>query len=322
MFVIIIKLLLLFFFRSTPFMYINEESSLIEGTERKISPDYCVKSKMIGYGLCTSLRVPFAYREYEAPYFPLSGPAHFGVNLIRGDEKLTTYQFKIEMKTESKETIGNIEFSTPGAYYDRTVGGTLRYSDVWNVKTLTLSTEKNGKSGQLQASYNPNQKRYFVEGRTNLFTSEEIISKLELFQTGNMVSKQHGLAYTLNYGTYKFEHVTKYVIKESGYMLHSSTNYLPKKSVVGVLEYMKNEHKLVARFDANQLKQAFEFSGQWKKAASGNGIVLTGTHLTSQKSATMYMGYVNEENKKNSLQKLKLLDRKPQVWWDITTKIV
>lgn len=299
-----------FIFRSTPFMYMNEESTLIEGTERKINPDYCVKSKMIGYGLCTSLRLPFAYREYEAPYFPLSGPAHFGVNLIRGDEKLTTYQFKVEMKEEDKVTVGKIEFSTPGAYYDRTVGGTMRYSDVWNVKTLTFSTEKNGKSAQLQMSYNPNQKRHFIEGRTNLFTPQEVVSKLEVFQTGNMVSKQHGVSYTLNYGTYKFEHVTKYVVKESGYMLHSTTNYLPKKSVVGVLEYMKKEHKIVARFDANQLKQAFEFSGQWKKAASGNGIVLTGTHLTSQKTATLYMGYVNEENKKEFITSVDVLGKK------------
>ena len=71
---------------------------MIQGTERKISPDYCLKSKMIGYGICTSVRIPFAFREYEAPYFPLSGPAHYGVKLVRGDEKLTTYQFLVKME--------------------------------------------------------------------------------------------------------------------------------------------------------------------------------------------------------------------------------
>ena len=114
--------------RSTPFMYLNEESNLIEGTSRNVNTDNCLKSKMIGYGLCTSVRVPFAFREYESPYFPLSGPAHFGVKLVRGDEKLTTYQFLVQMEKKGKETVGEIEFSTPGAYYDRKVGGVMKLS--------------------------------------------------------------------------------------------------------------------------------------------------------------------------------------------------
>lgn len=288
----------LFDVASTPFMYLNEKNDVIEGTERRINPDYCVKSKLIGYGLCTSLRVPFAFREYEAPYFPLSGPAHFGVRLIRGDEKLTTYQFLMKMEKKGKELTGNMEFSTPGAYYDRTIGGTVKFNEALGQKTLTLSTEKNGKMGQIQMSYNPNTKRHFIETKTNFFTQKEVVSKFEVFNTFNMVSKQYGLSYTLTYDWYKFEHVTKYVKKDSGYMLHSSTEYYPKKSVVGVLEYITKEKKLVARLNADQLKQAFEFSGQLKQVATGNGILLTGTDMTSKKSASLFMGYINEAYKK------------------------
>ena len=68
----------------------NEESQLIEGTEQRITPYYCYKSEIIGYGFCANMRLPFAYREYEAPYFPLSGQAYFGMKLIRGDDQLTT----------------------------------------------------------------------------------------------------------------------------------------------------------------------------------------------------------------------------------------
>jgi len=283
---------------STPYMYMNEKTDLIEGTERKINPDYCVKSKIIGYGLCTSLRVPLAFREYEAPYYPLSGPSHFGVKLVRGDEKLTTYQFLMKMEKKGKEVTGNIEFSTPGAYYDRTVGGKMTFLDTAEEKTLTLSTEKNGKMAQIQASYNPSTKRHFIESKTNFFTPKEVVSRMEVFNTANKVSEQYGMSYTLTYDWYKFEHVTKYVKKDSGYMLHSSTIYYPKKSVVGVLEYITKEKKLVARFDANQLKQAFEFSGQLQKTASGNGVLLTGTHLTSKKSASLFLGYTDEADKK------------------------
>lgn len=102
-------------------MYLNEESTLVEGTERNINTENCIKSKMIGYGLCTSVRVPLAFREYESPYFPLSGPANFGIKMVRGDEKLTTYQFLVSMEKKKQETVGKIEFSTPGAYYDRKV---------------------------------------------------------------------------------------------------------------------------------------------------------------------------------------------------------
>ena len=291
-------------------MYLNEESNLIEGTERNINTENCLKSKMVGYGLCTSVRVPFAFREYESPYFPLSGPAHFGVKLVRGDEKLTTYQFLVSMEKKGKETVGNIEFSTPGAYYDRKVGGVMRYSEVWGVKNLIFSTEKSGKTGSVQFNLNPNTKRAFVEARSDFFTPKEVVSRLEAYQTGNMVSKQYGVSYSFNYDWYTFQHVSKFVQKESGYMFQTTTTYYPKKSIVSVVEYMTKENKLVLRFDADQLKQAFEFSGQMKKSASGQGIVFTGTHLTSQQSASLYMGYVNEEKTKEFITEVEVLGKK------------
>ena len=291
-------------------MYLNEESNLIEGTSRNVNTDNCLKSKIIGYGLCTSVRVPFAFREYESPYFPLSGPAHFGVKLVRGDEKLTTYQFLVQMEKKGKETVGEIEFSTPGAYYDRKVGGVMKYSDIWGVQNLIFSTEKSGKTGSMQFNYNPNTKRAFMEARSDFFTPKEVVSRLEAYQTGNMVSQQYGLSYSFNYDWYTFQHVSKFMKKESGYMFQTTTTYYPKKSIVGVVEYMTKENKLVLRFDADQLKQAFEFSGQVKKSASGQGVIFTGTHLTTQQSASLYMGYVNEDNTKELITEIEVMGKK------------
>ena len=43
-----------------------------------------------------------------------------------------------------------IEFSTPGAVYERKLSARMSYTDINNQKSLTVSTEKLGKTGALK----------------------------------------------------------------------------------------------------------------------------------------------------------------------------
>ena len=47
---------------------------------------------------------------------------------------------------------GVIEFSTPGAVYERKLSGRMSYTDINNQKSLTISTEKFGKTGKTSKS--------------------------------------------------------------------------------------------------------------------------------------------------------------------------
>ena len=72
----------MFYFRSTPSIFMNNHVDMIQGVEEtKINHNFCMKSQILGYELCISLRRPDAFQDSHSPYFPLSGKAHFGMKL-------------------------------------------------------------------------------------------------------------------------------------------------------------------------------------------------------------------------------------------------
>ena len=284
--------------RSTPYLFMNEESQLIEGTERRITPDYCYKSEIIGYGFCANMRLPFAFREYEAPYFPLSGPAYFGMKLIRGDDQLTTWQFLVSLTKKQQVTTGMIEFSTPGAKYERKINGDILYSRIGNTKSLTLKTEKFNKKASIEFSYNTVTHRSAIITKINLFANKDLITKLVYFNQTTETTRQYGVLCSSEYDWYKFEHVTKFVRKPISYIFKTSTMYYPKKTVSGMVEFDTEERKLTATIDADQFNKAYEFTGKYSENGEEKGITLMATCLKSRKSMSVYGGYQNSEDRK------------------------
>ena len=276
----------------------NEESQLIEGTERRITPEYCYKSEIIGYGFCANMRLPFGFREYEAPYFPLSGPAYFGMKLIRGDDHLTTWQFLVSLTRKQQETTGMIEFSTPGAKYERKINGEMLYSRIGNTRSLTLKTEKFNKKASIEFSYNTVTHRSAIITKTNLFANKDLITKLIYFNQTTGTIRQYGLLCSSEYDWYKFEHVTKFVRKPTSYIFKTSTMYYPKKTVSGTVEFDTEERKLTATVDADQFNKAYEFTGKYSENGEEKGITLMATCLKSRKSMSVYGGYQNSEDTK------------------------
>ena len=285
-------------YRSTPYLFMNEESQLIEGTERRITPEYCYKSEIIGYGFCANMRLPFAFREYEAPYFPLSGPAYFGIKLIRGDDQLTTWQFLVSLTKKQQVTTGMIGFSTPGAKYERKINGEMLYSQIGNTKSLTFKTEKFNKKASIEFSYNTVTHRSAIITKNNLFANKDLITKLVYFNQTKGTIRQYGLLCSSEYDWYKFEHVTKFVRKPTSYIFKTSTMYYPKKTVSGTVEFDTEERKLTATVDADQFNKAYEFTGKYSENGEEKGITLMATCLKSRKSVSVYGGYQNSENTK------------------------
>nr|XP_012555900.2 uncharacterized protein LOC100199505 [Hydra vulgaris] len=289
----------LFKIGSTPFMYLNGKNEAVEGVERKINPEEtCFKSVMIGYGVCTSIRMPVSFREYEAPYFPLSGPAHFGVKLFRADEKLQTFQFLVSMTKKQPITSGVIEFSTPGALYERKLGGEFLFSDVDDIKTLTLSAKKSNKMASVEFSYNSVTHQTSVVGKNNFFTEKDIVTKFVFFNTSNTVNvNQIGLRFSTEYDWYKFESVTKLVKKETGFILTGSTLYYPTKSITGVLEYNSDEQKIITRVEVAD--KSFELTGNYQKKGNERGFTVVAS--SGNVMSTFYGGFLNEANKQEVL---------------------
>merc|ERR1711962_1079513 len=299
----------LFKMSSTPFLFMNENYAKVEGVPRMINKDACFKSQLIGYGLCTSVRVPLAFREYQAPYFPLTGPAHFGLSLVRGDNRLTTFQFLTTMTKQGNGLGGVIEFSTPGAVYERKLSAKMSYTDINNQKTLTVSTEKLGKTGAFKVSYNTVSRRTAVEVKHNFLTTKDITTRVLFFNESSATGKQMGVQLTAEYDWYRYKHVTKFVTKGDKYLVETHTEYMPQKSVTAALEFNTAERQMRAIFDVNQVRQAIEIIGRLESSKNENGVTFTFVHVPTQKTATLYTGYKAADNKKEVMTSLKIMGK-------------
>jgi len=289
---------------STPFMFANEDLKLVTGTGRRITPDFCMNSKMIlGLGLCTRVSVPVAFRDYEAPYFPLSGPASFGLKLVKADPKLTTYQFLVSLTkrrlSSGSELIGTFEVGTPGATYSRGIAGSVKYKETTNDREITIGNE-NGNT-ELKVKYQNNTNRFEITFGTDAITPKPVSLKLLYFNDTSYLKKEFGILASASYDWYKFQHVTKFVRKLSprkSFLLHSRTSYWPGKYVTGEAEFTPEENKVSLRFDANQFNQRVQMDGKIISTETEKGIDFTTTHFTSSKRISIYTGYVNTANAK------------------------
>jgi len=288
----------LFNFSSTPFMFMNEDSQVIEGASRKINPDACMKSQIIGLGLCTSVRVPVAFREYEAPYFPLSGPAHFGAKLIRVDPKLTTYQFLASLSTKGPLTKGVLTFSTPGAEMDRKIGGDMEYTVTGNLHKVVLGTGALGKRSEMALSYHTVTNSMEAEVRSNLLTKSNIIARVALKNQTVSNGRVYSVEAAAEYDWYRFVHETKVMALKNGPTFATSTTYYPGQTAGFSVDYNKLTKKVTARVEVNQIKQAVEISGQYIAKGAEKGVQLVAAHLTSGKQVTVYTGFVNSKKEK------------------------
>ena len=276
-----------------------------------------MKSKMIlGLGLCTRVSVPVAFRDYDAPYYPLSGPASFGLKLVKADPKLTTYQFLVSLTkrqlSSGSELIGTFEVGTPGATYTRGIAGSIKYKETTNIREMTISTYKS--NTELKVTYQNNTNRFEVTFATDVITPKPVNVRFLYFNETSYLSKEIGILASASYDWYKFQHVTKFVRKLSprkSFLLHSRTSYWPGKYMTGEAEYTPEQSKVSLRFDANQFNQRVEMDGKIITTETEKGIDFTATHFSSNKRVSFYTGYSNTDSAKKIVFNVRTMSSKP-----------
>lgn len=300
-------------------MFLNEDITLIDGAPRRLSPDFCLNSKMaLGLGICTRISVPVAFRDYEAPYFPLSGPASFGLKLVKADPKLTTYQFLVSLRKKplspGKELIGMFEFGTPGATYSRGVSGIIKYKETLNVREFTIGTMESKSKTEMKISYHNTTNRFEVNFETDAITSKPISTKFLFFNESSYLSKDMGILVSVKYDWYKFQHLSKFARKLSptkSFLLHTRTAYWPRKYVIAEGEYIPDKSKVSFRFDANQFNQRVEMNGKIISTENEKGIDFTASHISSNKKVAFYCGIMDTENAKKVVFNMRTKEAEP-----------
>jgi hypothetical protein len=229
--------------------------------------------------------------------------------LLLGDDKLTTFQLMATMSRQGSGIGGVVEFSTPGAVYERKLSGRMLYTDINNQKALTLSTERFGKTGAVKVSYNTVSRRTSVEMKHNFLTTKDITTRILFFNDTSSTSSQMGIQVSGEYDWYKFKHVTKVVVKDEKYLVETHTQYMPKKSVTAALEFNTAEKQMRAIFDINQVRQAVEIIGRLESSKNERGVTFTFVHVPTQKTATLYTGYKVQDNKKEIMTTVNIMGK-------------
>ena len=261
--------------------------------------------------------MPVAFRDYEAPYYPLSGPASFGLKLVKADPKLTTYQFLVSLTkkqiTSGSELIGTFQVGTPGASYSRGMSGSIKYKETSNIRELTIGSTEAARNAQLKITYQNNTNRFEVNFDTNVFTPKPISARILYFNSSSYLAKEMGILMSASYDWYTLQHVTKFVRKQSptkSYLFHTRTTYWPKRHLTGEFEYSPVNGKISMRFDSNQFNQRAEFDGQYISTETEKGFDFALAY-NNVRRVSFYTGVVNTDAEKKLVFNVKTSSSKP-----------
>ncbi|OWF55153.1 Apolipophorin [Mizuhopecten yessoensis] len=111
----------------TAVFIIKNNSQREQITANKQSHRLCtgdIVGTCIGLQLCGEIEYPNASLQTEAPYFPLTGPMHMKVQLLKKDT-MSGYKFEAKFVKTNQAVTARIGVDTPGSVIDRRIGAEL-----------------------------------------------------------------------------------------------------------------------------------------------------------------------------------------------------
>ena len=111
----------------------------------------------LGVNLCGHVSLPMAYRDYDSPYFPLSGDSSFGMSFHTINPRLA--RFEVETRTLRSEDENRFDWifnvHVPGLTFGRKVVGNSTFQFLEDGKYLSVSWGiQDYKFGKFEAKYN------------------------------------------------------------------------------------------------------------------------------------------------------------------------
>lgn len=217
------------------------------------------------------MSLPIGFRDIQAPFFPLSGPASFSLSVIPTDPKLRVYQIIAQrLPSEDENNIDIIaRISTPNATWEREfeANASLWLKD--QKKSFSISTGALGyKFGNLSGSYHnyTNAINLTFETRDAIY-GNRIALNAQYFNKTNPNTKERriGTTWSAMYKNYTITQRTEIYNKSRTYGFVSNMTFWPGKYF-----YANGEVDIPAkslRFIGNHTctKTSVRFNGQLNK---------------------------------------------------------
>lgn len=127
---------------------------ILHFTQHKSCVDF---SRFLGVSLCGDVSLPLAYRDYDAPYFPLTGDTSFGMVFNTTNANLARFEVETRTLTDENENSYNWMFSVhvPGLTFGRKVVGNSTFQFLNDGQYLGVTCGIHDyKFGKFEAKYN------------------------------------------------------------------------------------------------------------------------------------------------------------------------
>ena len=250
------------------------------------------------------MSLPIGLRDFESPFFPLSGPATLSLVLTPTDKKLTKYQFlATRIPTEDDNEFRFVSrLSTPGATWEREFEAN---STLWlkkQEKYLSVSMGALGyRFGKIEGSYNnASHAVNLTFSSRDVIYGHPVILNVQYFNLTEGLKRELGFKWSASYKNYTLSQLHKIYNNSGTYGVFTNTTYWPMKHLIAEAEF--SIPKRYVRFNANHTcsKTSIKFQGNLGKEhntflfnftnkPTKVGILINGKHLKSKDEAVMKM---------------------------------
>jgi len=290
---------------SSLFATLNGDEMQIRGTERRVEPSPCLNfTRVLGIAVCGSMSVPVGFRDLQAPFFPLSGPASFSLSVLPTDPKLRLYKVVAHRLPTEEESNYDIiaKISTPGATWEREfeANASLWLND--NQKSLSISTGALGyKFGNISATYHniTNAVNVTLDARDVIY-GNRIVLNGQYFNKTNPETREReiGTKWTASYKNYTVTQLTQIYNHSSTYGIMSNTSYWPGKYIFANAELSVPSKSISIIANHTCTNTSLKFKGQLGDEEN----TVHFNFSTVKKISVEMNGVINKVSKKASLK--------------------
>ncbi|XP_028404665.1 uncharacterized protein LOC114527217 [Dendronephthya gigantea] len=250
--------------------FLNEKREKISGPPKRFEHKNCLNlTRFLGVNLCGHISLPMAYRDYNSPYFPLSGDASFGMVFHTTNPKLARFEVETRRLTSEDENRFDWIFNVhvPGLTFGRKVVGNSSFQILPDGKYLSVSGGiQDYKFGKFEAKYNNETNRLHTKFTTpKMAFLRPITVETEIFNTKNNDTKIQDIGISINasYNNFTITDVLSFHKHKDRYGVKSKLTYWPEKHITTEAQFSLEKRSLFMKMDDSGSTSRLFFAGKF-----------------------------------------------------------
>ena len=256
---------------------------------------------MVGVKLCGHISTPMAFRDYNAPYFPLTGQSSFGMTFQTTNADLARFEMEGRQVTSNDDNRHDWIFNVhiPGLTFGKRMEANCTFQFLKHGKYLDVSGGIHGyKFGKFEAMYNNDTNGLYTKFSTpELAYLKPITIESEVFNKTNTKTNEQKIGVSINatYKKFTIQEVITLFKQNDQYGFKSNLTYWPRMHIAteGRLSVVKKSVYL--KMDDTNSKSKLFFAGKLGQRTNKFYVKIGNAIMNYEMKLD---GEVNKKNKK------------------------